>query len=79
MFKLLLHNLNGITFKVSLLCSTVLEQSHVFGNYEAGNDSWNGIMEMLRTGKVDVAVSEITLSKDRRDIIDYSVPIFYTR
>ncbi|PSN42624.1 Ionotropic receptor 113 [Blattella germanica] len=57
--------------------STTFQVENTFG--VVTNGSWNGMIEMLRTKQIDVAVSEFTLTDERMQVVDFAIPIIYTR
>ncbi|KAJ9590515.1 hypothetical protein L9F63_016466, partial [Diploptera punctata] len=52
--------------------STVFEEESVFGILV--NGSWNGMIEKLRSRCVDIAISEFTMTRDRMEVVDFSLP-----
>ncbi|XP_021933555.1 probable glutamate receptor [Zootermopsis nevadensis] len=43
------------------------------------NGSWNGMIKMLRTQEVDVALSEFTMTKERLGAVEFTFPLIFTR
>lgn len=38
------------------------------------NTNWDGLIPSLQTGKVDVVISSMTITDERRQVVDFSVP-----
>lgn len=38
------------------------------------NTNWDGLIPSLQTGKVDVVISSMTITDERKDVVDFSVP-----
>jgi polar amino acid transport system substrate-binding protein len=38
------------------------------------NTNWDGLIPSLQTGKVDVVISSMTITEDRGEVVDFSVP-----
>ncbi len=38
------------------------------------NTNWDGLIPSLQTGKVDVVISSMTITKDRGEVVDFSFP-----
>lgn len=43
------------------------------------NGEWNGLMGMLLKKKIDIIVSELSMTKERADILDFSHPLIKSR
>lgn len=38
------------------------------------NTNWDGLIPSLQTGKVDVVISSMTITDERKEVVDFSVP-----
>ena len=38
------------------------------------NLNWDGLIPSLQTGKVDVAISSMTITEERKEVVDFSIP-----
>lgn len=38
------------------------------------NTNWDGLIPSLQTGKVDVVISSMTITEERKEVVDFSVP-----
>ena len=49
------------------------------GKFGGQNDdgSWNGMVGMVTRGETDVIMTTLTISKSRKTVIDYTVPLFW--
>ena len=52
--------------------------NQLYGEYIAGNQTFNGLIGELQKGSIDVAVSDITISKTRSEVADFSITIAET-
>nr|CAD7575354.1 unnamed protein product [Timema californicum] len=43
------------------------------------NGSWNGMVKMVHSNQVDIAISEFTMTKNRLDVVDYTMPLLFKR
>nr|CAD7411556.1 unnamed protein product [Timema poppensis] len=41
------------------------------------NGSWNGMVKMVHSNQVDIAISEFTMTKNRLDVVDYTMPLLF--
>lgn len=39
------------------------------------NTNWDGLIPSLQTGKVDVVISSMTITDERQEVVDFSVPL----
>lgn len=46
-----------------------------WGNLEADNVTWNGLIGMLARREVDVAASSLTITKDRQAVADFTTAL----
>ena len=56
-----------------------VEMAQAFGDYlgrpvEIRNIEWTGLIPALRTGSVDVVISSMTITEERDEQIDFSIP-----
>ena len=38
------------------------------------NTNWDGLIPSLQTGKVDVVISSMTITEERKEVVDFSIP-----
>ncbi|XP_016841021.1 glutamate receptor ionotropic, NMDA 1-like [Nasonia vitripennis] len=50
-----------------------------YGVLNSSNNKWTGILGRLQSGEVDIATSEITMTKERMDAFDFACPLIITR
>ena len=50
-----------------------------YGNYDHNDNKWNGILGKLESREIDIAVSEITMTKERMDAFDFACPLILSR
>ncbi|XP_066907867.1 ionotropic receptor 25a [Halyomorpha halys] len=50
-------------------------ENHMFGQ-RFENGSWNGLVGMLATGRVDMVVGSLTMTSEREEVIDFVAPYF---
>lgn len=42
-------------------------------------EKWYGLIGMILNGEIDLAVSEVTMTPERGEVIDFLTPLFITR
>ncbi len=60
-----------------------VDLAYALGEYldrpvEIENTNWDGLIPSLQTGKVDVVISSMTITDERREVIDFSIPYAQT-
>jgi len=48
-----------------------------FGTYDETQNTWNGIIEMLRRGIIDTSILPLSVSERRRSVVDFTTPIYH--
>lgn len=56
-----------------------VDLAYALGDYldrpvEIENTNWDGLIPSLQTGKVDIIISSMTITDERREVIDFSIP-----
>lgn len=56
-----------------------VDLAYALGEYlgrpvEIENTNWDGLIPSLQTGKVDVVISSMTITEERQEVVDFSVP-----
>ncbi|XP_069694866.1 probable glutamate receptor [Periplaneta americana] len=57
--------------------TTTYKEATTYGTLE--NGTWNGMIEMLWSGEVDVAISEFIITPDRMSAVDFTLPLIRTK
>lgn len=60
-----------------------VDLAYALGDYldrpvEIENTNWDGLIPSLQTGKVDMVISSMTITDERREVIDFSIPYAQT-
>lgn len=57
----------------------MLEPVSAYGSENVQNNTWTGVIGQLITKKADIGVSEFTMTTRRLDVIDFTLPLLYSR
>ena len=60
-----------------------VDLAYALGEYlnrpvEIENTNWDGLIPSLQTGKVDVIISSMTITNERSEVVDFSIPYAQT-
>ncbi|XP_049947648.1 glutamate receptor ionotropic, kainate glr-3-like [Schistocerca serialis cubense] len=75
------HSLRDIANIVSVAGVVIwyrLQKTTLYGSRSA-NGTWNGIVGRVASGELDVGLSTMMVTPSRHEVIDFSVPFFFTR
>ncbi|XP_017773925.1 PREDICTED: glutamate receptor ionotropic, kainate 2-like [Nicrophorus vespilloides] len=51
-----------------------LTEDHKYGNYDPKTKSWNGLIKDLLDRKAHLAICDLTITHERREVVDFSMP-----
>jgi hypothetical protein len=56
----------------------VFHETEAFG-YKSDNGSWNGMVELVRSGVAHIGVDTLTVSKARSEVVIFTDPLLFIR
>ena len=65
-----------MAFSLARLCnfSLHLEEVDVYGALQDNGD-WTGLVEKLRTNELDIGIADMSITKERAEVVDFSIGI----
>ena len=68
-----------ITNHLNVSFTMIQPVSGRWGEYLQENNTWNGLVGDLVSQKVDLVVTSLAQTKERREFIDFSIPVYMYR
>ncbi|KAI4493411.1 hypothetical protein M0804_001587 [Polistes exclamans] len=57
----------------------VLEPVDAYGSWDKENETWNGVIGQLVSGEIDLGVAEFTVTTNRMEAVDFTLPFLLSR
>lgn len=57
----------------------VLDPVDTYGGWNHQMDTWTGVIGQVVTDEADIGAAEFTLTSDRLKIVDFTMPLIYSR